>query len=93
MVENLQIYEISPKDKLTTKLSHEDAVKFFNNWTYVTNTDNKIYPKMITNGKYNIVYEFKDGKPLYDHHMNPVNVTKKFRKHIKTDKTEELPLE
>lgn len=91
--ENLQIYEISPKDKLTTKLSHEDAVKFFNNWTYVTNTDNKIYPKMITNGKLNIVYEFKDGKPLYDHHMNPVNVTKKFRKHIKTDKTEELPLE
>ena len=91
--DKLQVYEISLKDKTTRVLTRDETYKLFNDFYYVTNTNNKIYPKMAKEGTINISYEFEGGRPVYDHHQNPVNVVKKFRKHVKTDKIEELPLE
>ena len=91
--EKLQVYEISLKEKTVSSISYEEAKKLFSTYQLVSNRNDKVSPMMIANGKVNIVYEFEDGRPLYDHHQNPVNVIKKTRRHVKTGQEEEMPLE
>ena len=91
--DKLQVFEISLKEKRVGEISCKEAKNLFNNYQLVSNRNDKVSPKMVSNGKINIVYEFEDGKPFYDHHQNPVNVIKKIRKHVKTGQEEEMPLE
>lgn len=91
--DKLQVIEISVKNKTAKNLSYEEATQLFVDKKFISIFDKRVYPKMTTPGTIDVVYEFKDGKPMYDHHQNPINVTKRSRHHVKTDVYEELPLE